>query len=138
MAKSEHTIVKVNEAERLVFGWASVSIAKSGEQIADLQGDMIDPAELEKAAIDFMLDYRDSGVMHGKDADKRGVTGTIVESLVFTPEKLEKMGLAPDAIPCRWWIGVKIHDDEVFKAVVDGKYRMFSIEGTGTREEVTA
>ena len=43
-------ILKSDGDQRLVFGWASVSVTVDGEQVEDLQGDAVDPEELEKAA----------------------------------------------------------------------------------------
>lgn len=128
------TIAKTDEAQRLVFGFANVSIAKDGEPVVDLQGDLIDPADLEKAAYEFVLKFRDTGEMHDK-GDVKGVVGKLVESMVFTPEKLDAMGLAKDAVPCRWWCGFKL-SPEAFAKVADGTYRMFSIQGRGDRVEV--
>ena len=125
-------IAKLDEAERLVFGFANVSIAKDGEEIVDLQGDIIEPADLEAAAYEFVLKFRDTGEMH-----KGGSVGTLVESMVFTPDKLEALGIAKDAVPCRWWVGFKLAP-EAFEKVKDGTYSMFSIQGRADREEVTA
>ena len=129
-------IAKTDEAERLVFGFANVSIAKDGGEIVDLQGDIIEPSELESAAYDFVLKFRETGEMHDKGAVK-GAVGKLVESVVFTPEKLEAMGLAKDAVPCRWWVGFKLAP-EAFAKVADGTFRMFSIQGTADREEVAS
>ena len=125
-------IAKLDEADRLVFGFANVSIAKDGEEIVDLQGDIIEPADLEAAAYEFVLKFRDTGEMH-----KGGSVGTLVESMVFTPDKLEALGIAKDAVPCRWWVGFKLAP-EAFEKVKDGTYSMFSIQGRADREEVTA
>lgn len=125
----EFEIAKLDEDERLVFGWANVSMRADGELIVDRQGDIIEPAELEKAAYDFVLDFRESGVNH-----KGETKGRLVESLVVTPEKLAAMGLAKDALPTGWWIGVKIDDPEVFKRVKKGELAMFSIQGSAQRE----
>lgn len=123
-------IKKFNDDEQLVFGWANVSMRVDGELIVDRQGDIIEPEELEKAAYAFVLDFRQSGVNH-----EGGSKGQIVESVVFTPDKLEAMGLAKDALPMGWWIGVKIDDAAVFKRVKSGELAMFSIQGTAEREE---
>jgi hypothetical protein len=123
-------IKKFNDDEQLVFGWASVSMRVDGELIIDRQGDIIEPDELEKAAYDFVLNFRGSGVQHEGEEQ-----GQIVESVVFTPEKLAVMGLAKDALPLGWWIGVKITDAAVFKQVKEGKLPMFSIQGSAEREE---
>lgn len=124
-------IVKIDEEQQLVFGYFNVSKNKDGELMVDLQGDIITPDMLEKAAYDFVLESREGGNMHEGDA-----VATLVESMVFTPEKLEKMGLAPDAVPARWWGGFKIHDPDVFEQVKKGELSMFSIQGEAIRVEV--
>lgn len=43
-------ILKADGDQRLVFGWANVSVTVDGKQVEDLEGDVIDPEELEKAA----------------------------------------------------------------------------------------
>lgn len=123
-------IRKFNDDEQLVFGWASVSMRVDGELIIDRQGDIIEPEVLEKAAYEFMLNFRGSGVNH-----EGAAKGQIVESVVFTPDKLAAMGLEKDALPLGWWIGVKIEDPAVFKRVKAGELPMFSIQGSAEREE---
>jgi len=127
------TVAKVDEDQRLVFGWASVSISKDGSQLVDLQDDIIDPADLETAAYDFMLYSRGVDEMH------RGrVKGQMVESLVVTPDKLAAMGLeAKNAPRAAWWVGFKL-DPDAFAKVKSGDYKMFSIECSATPEQVEA
>ena len=55
---------------------------------------------------------------------------------VFTKEKMQAMGLPEDALPQGWWIGFYIDDDDAWEKIKSGDYRMFSIEGTGTRVSV--
>ena len=129
MAKT-FKISKLDEDRNLVFGWANVSIRKDGDQIIDLQGDLIDPEDLEEAAYVFNLEFRKSGVMHDGDA-----VGELIESLIVTPDKLEAMGLEKDSLPLGWWVGFYIDDDEIFAKVKDGTYSMFSIQGKAVREE---
>lgn len=117
-------IYKSREDERLVSGWANVSINADGSIPLDWQDDVIAPEVLEKAAINFMLDYRDSGAMH-----EGGSVGTVVESIVFTKEKQQAMGIPENTVPVGWFITVKVHDDETFAKVKDGTYKMFSIQG---------
>lgn len=50
VVKSRFKVTKANDEKMQVFGWASVSIDESGNQLEDWQGDMIDPEELEQAA----------------------------------------------------------------------------------------
>lgn len=125
------SIAKIDEDESLVFGFFNVAVNKAGDLMVDLHDDIITPTVLEHAAYDYVLESREGGDMHDGDA-----VATLVESMVFTPEKLEKMGLAPDSVPTRWWGGFKIHDPEIFEMVKSGERPMFSIEGTAERVEI--
>ena len=118
-------IKKIDEDERLVFGWFSV-VEQNGELIKDSQGDFIEPDQLEKAAYDFVLDARIAGEGHVR----KGV-GQLVESIVFTKEKQEVLGIDVGCIG--WWGGFHIDDDNVWDKIKKGEYPMFSIGGTGTR-----
>jgi hypothetical protein len=60
----------------------------------------------------------------------------MVESCVFTKEKMQAMGIPEGIVPEGWWIGFYVEDDEAWEKVKDGTYQMFSIEGQGIREEV--
>lgn len=124
-------IFKSNEFEKLVSGWASIAKNADGSLPLDWHDDIITAEVLEKAAINFMLEYRDSGEMHKGESK-----GTVVESIVFTKQKMEAIGIPEGTIPEGWFITVKIHDDEVFKKVVDGEYKMFSIQGKARRLKV--
>jgi hypothetical protein len=131
----EGTISKINPDRQEVFGWASIT-KMSGRDVVDLQGDYIETNELERAAYDYVLNSRVGGEMHqrvGKSAPKQ--IGTLIESMVITPEKVEKMGFPPDT-PHGWWIGFKVNDDNVWKAVKDSKYTGFSIHGKGVRKQM--
>ena len=121
-------IAKLDEAQNLVFGWASVAIKSGDVLLTDLQNDQIEPPELEKAAYSFVEHSRAVNEMH------RGLpVGQLVESFVVTPEKLELMGLMRKSAPqVGYWVGFRVQPD-VFQKVKAGKLRMFSIEGTATR-----
>lgn len=135
-AEPQH-IVKIDEEEHVVFGWFNVTMKADGEPLVDLHDDIIAPAEIEKAAYEFVLEYREGGQDHVGVAK-----ATLVESMVFTGPKMEAMVAKGDGavsldIPEGWWWGgFKIHDQEVFDLVKSGDLAMFSIEGTATREEV--
>lgn len=119
-------IVKRDDDKFLIFGYASVA------DVEDSQGDIIPIEELEKAAYRFITWGGAAGEMHrnfSKIAD-------IVESVVFTPEKLEMLGLEKDALPHGWWIGMKVRDADVWQKIKNGDYKSFSIGGYATREEV--
>lgn len=67
---------------------------------------------------------------------ERGGAAVLVESVVFTEEKTQAMGIPAGAVPVGWWIGFKVLDEDVWEKVKDGTYSMFSIEGEAIREEV--
>lgn len=121
-------ITKSKEDEGLVSGWANVARNADGSLPLDWQDDIIRPEVLEKAAINFMLEYRASGEMH-----KGSEQGTVVESIVFTKEKQQAIGIPEGTIPEGWFITVKIHNPEVFEKVKKGQYKMFSIQGNAKR-----
>lgn len=123
------TVMKSDDERRLVFGWANVAVRVDGEQIVDWQEDLIDPEELEKAAYEYVAEFGTAGEMH-----QRGGVGRVVESVVFTKEKADALGIPPDILPEGWWIGFRITDDEVWEKVKNGEYPMFSIEGKAVRE----
>lgn len=124
------TIVKYDDDLQVAFGWASVCIRKDGKQVVDSQNHVIEPTELELAAYSFMLHSREGDEMH-TDA----VKCQCVESVFFSPEKLEKMGLAADALPTGWWVGFYVEDREAWEKVKKGEYSMFSIAGTAVMED---
>lgn len=124
-------ILKFDEDRRLVFGWATVAIRKTGEVVEDGEGDVVEPEEMEDAAYEFNLHFRELNERH------RGLSkGRLVESLAVTPDKLEKMGLPRDALPVGVWVGFYVEDDGAWEGVKSGKYKMFSIEGTAEREAI--
>ena len=123
--------MKSDDEKKLAFGWANVSIRANGEVIEDWQEDIVEPEELEQAAYNFVELYREGGEMH-----ERGGAAVLIESVVFTEEKMKAMGIPPETLPIGWWIGFKVLDDDVWEKVKDGTYSMFSIEGEAKRIEV--
>lgn len=128
--KQNFNIYKTDDDKRLVFGWANVAIRVDGEQIQDYQDDIIDIDNLEEIAYEYVLNFRASGEVHNPDL--RNI-GRLVESCVFTPEKMEAMGIPEGILPQGWWVGFYIDDDDAWEKIKSGKYKMFSIEGTGQR-----
>jgi hypothetical protein len=131
MASEPYQISKMDTDRSMVFGFANVSVLKSGQPMVDLDGDVIPVDVLEDAAYDFVLKARACGEMHEGD----DVVGDMVESVMITPEKLESWGLAKDAIQPRWWIGFKLSPTAMAK-VKSGEYRMFSIQGRSLVQKV--
>ena len=107
-----------------------MSVSKDGEQVVDLSGETVDIEELESAMYDFVKESRESGDMHDGT-----VTGKLIESVVFTKDKLEAMGLQRDALPQGAWVGFQL-DAESFAKVKSGGRKAWSIEGAAERVAV--
>lgn len=120
-------ISKVDDEERMIWGWASV-IEEDGTVVTDKQGDKIELAELSNAAREFMKFYRVGGDMH----DVMG-TGDIVESIVFTPDLQKALGI--DLKKVGWFIGYHVTSDDVWKRVKSGDLKAFSFGGRARRVE---
>lgn len=133
---------KIDEEQQLVFGIASMAVTADGKPVEDLQGDVIPPAELEKAMYDYVVESRQGGTMHEEIG-----TGTLVESFVATPEKLTALlkGLGIEVVDgladissfkgAAAWVGYKISDPATWADVKSGKLAAFSIGGEAVREE---
>lgn len=132
LIKGRFKIQKSEDDKMLAFGWANVAISASGEQLQDYHDDLIDTNELEQAAYAFVELYREGGEMH-----ERGGCAVLVESMVFTKEKQNAIGIPEGTLPEGWWIGFKVTDPDVWDKVKSGEYPMFSIEGEAVREEIT-
>ena len=131
--KCHFKLAKSDEEERLVFGWASVAQRTDGETVVDWQDDIVDISELEQAAYDFVQFYREGSEMHERGGFDIAV---VVESMVFTPDKLAMLNIPEGTLPYGWWVGFRVTDDDVWEKVKDGTYKMFSIEGHAIREKV--
>lgn len=124
-------IEKADIEKKIAFGWAYVPVKKDGQQVQDWSGDIVDIAEIEKAAYNYVKLSRDGSEMH-----KRGGIGTVVESMVFTKEKMLALGIPEGTVPQGWWIGIQVSDPEVWDKVKNCEYKMFSIEGTAKRTPI--
>lgn len=129
----EFEIMKSDDDQRLVFGWASITEDEDGKPLIDMQKDMIDEDDLEQAAYAYVLNFRDTGEEHLEGFRKKG---KLVESCVFTNEKQKAMGLKPGTLPVGWWVGFYIEDEDAWRKIKNGTYRMFSIEGKAQRVPV--
>ncbi len=124
-------IIRKAEAQHVVYGWASVSV-DDGQLVTDLQGDQIEPEELEKAVEQFMLAYRaqqagGAGVMHETEP-----MCEVIASLVTTPDIVKAFGLGEN-VPVGWILGLKVLDESVWQRVVSGELKALSIQGTAER-----
>jgi hypothetical protein len=121
-------VAKADPDRHEIFGWASV-VEENGALIVDKQGDVIMPADLEKAAYDYVLHARDHGFMHLEKG-----TGRLIESMVFTREKQAALGV--DLGQVGWWVGFHIDDPDVWAAHKRGDLPEFSIGGRGKRVDL--
>jgi hypothetical protein len=121
-------IRKADPDQHLIFGWAYVS-EKDGKAVIDHQGDIIPVEELENAAYEFNINSRSGGDMHAKKN-----VAKLVESVVFTKEKQAALGI--DLGQVGWWVGFKVHDEDVWAAHKRGERPEFSIGGAAIHEEV--
>jgi hypothetical protein len=125
-------ITKADDIAQMVYGWASVAFTKNGEQLIDLQGDVLDIDELETAFIEYAKDSRALNFMH--NGPQRG---TLVELFIATPEKLNKLGLAADALPLGAFVSYHIPNAADYAQAKQDGLLAFSIEGTAIREDIT-
>lgn len=121
-------VKKLDEEQRVVWGWASV-IEEGGQVVIDKQGDVIDEAELVAAAHGFMRDARLAKAMHDGDG-----IGEVVESVVLTKGLQQALGI--DLGKVGWLIGMHVADDAAWQSFRSGEFTGFSIGGSAVREEM--
>ena len=133
------TVSKSDPVQQIVFGWAYVSHDVNGEQIIDKSGEMIsDPEQLETAAYDFMLNSRVGKDWHDKLLSKAddAPAALVVESVFFSKEKQQAMGIPDGVMPVGWWVGIKILKDDLWNAYLNGERSMFSVHGKALARRV--
>lgn len=127
---SEATILKVDETEGIVYGFAIVC-QEDGDDYFDIQGDHIPESVMRKASTEFMKSDRAAKDMHMND-----IEGKIVHSMPMTTELADALGM--DSIEKTGWIiGMQPNNPEVIAKFASGEYKGFSIGGTGQRDETT-
>jgi len=124
----EGQILKTDEEQRIVYGWASV-ITEKGERVVDRQGDVIEAETLVKAVNEFMEHVRVGKTMHTGEQ-----TGTVIHSLPITKEIGDSLGIQSDREG--WIVAYKVYDDEVWDQVKSGKLAAFSIGGRAIKEKL--
>ena len=140
-------ISKRDEDKRLVFGWMYLPTNKGGRIIVDKHDDFMLPEDLEETAYRYVDTSRTGGVMHlreshvQKSEDKPYGVMSLVESMVFTPEKCEALGISKSAIPNgAWWVGYRVNEgrvgDRVWDDVKNERLTAFSVHGAARRVPV--
>lgn len=122
----EVEIAKIDSDQHLVFGWLSVAKTKDDKFVIDHHGHVIEPDELEKAAYRFVLESRRGADMHKTDSH----VATLVESIMFTKEKMAAMGIPEGIVPQGQWTGWYVHDENVWDKIKTKQYKMLSFGGT--------
>ena len=120
-SQEQATVIKVNDEQGLVYGWAYVS-TEDGKLLVDTQGDSIEPIEMEKMATNFMLNSRNAKVMH-----KGENVGQFVHSLPLTNDIMKAFDIYSDREG--WIVAMKPNSDDVMNAYKSGEYTGFSIGG---------
>jgi hypothetical protein len=126
-------IVKDDE-NHLLFGWAYVAIDKDGTQVYDHSKEFVKEenfGDLEMATYFFNIAFRESDIRHDCVAK-----GTLIESMVFSKEKMAKMGIPEGILPQGVWLGFYFPDDNDWNTIKSMEHPMFSIYGEAEKEEV--
>ena len=101
-----------------IYGWASV-VDDGARLVVDHDGDIIPPAELERAAA--------KALGAPLDVDHRKVEiGRISESMWLDPAKRVALGVPPEG-PTGWWIGGEVTDAATIARVESGELRELSM-----------
>jgi hypothetical protein len=129
----EARIAKSDRVQRRIWGFASVAVMKNGQPLLDLQGDVIDIDDLAEGWYGYVKDSGKLNFQHREDC-----SASLIEAVVFTPEKLALWGLPTDALPLAAWVGYELDTDVDFERVLASEYFMFSIEGLSQREPYDA
>lgn len=124
----EGKILKADDEQRLVYGWASV-ITENGEVVVDRQGDVIEADTLVKAVNDFMEHVRVGKAMHTGEQ-----VGVVLHSLPITKEIGDALGIHSDREG--WIVAYKVYDDAVWNMVKSGELAAFSIGGRAIKQEI--
>ncbi len=124
----EGKILKTDDEQRMVYGWASV-VTEDGEPVVDRQGDVIEADTLVKAVNEFMEHVRVGKAMHTGEQ-----VGVVVHSLPITKEIGDALGIQSDREG--WVVAYKVYDDAVWDMVKSGELAAFSIGGRAIKEEI--
>ena len=127
-ANIEGKILKADDDQRMVYGWASV-VTEKGEPVVDRQGDVIEPETLVKAVNDFMEHLRVGKAMHTGEQ-----VGVVIHSFPVTKELGDALGIHSDREG--WIVAYKVYDDGVWNMVKSGELAAFSIGGRAMKEEI--
>ena len=132
MEKTDHTsymglIKNINQEKRIVSGPVLVPDEK------DLQEDIVETEEIEKAAHDFMKNFQQINIMHSNNYDDFAKGIIPIESVVLKND-LDFYGDGEIHKRGTWILDVFVGNDKVWDLVKEGKIKGYSIEGEAKRE----
>lgn len=137
-------VEKASDEQQILFGWANIAVTAKGATVVDADNEWITADDLESAAYKFVLKARASGEDHnGQPAD-----ATLVESIMFTDDKLAALAIDPftgernetlakaldENMHRGWWVGFHVPDADAWERAKNGRSE-FSIEGVGRYAE---
>ncbi len=127
----EFEVRKLNEEQRIVYGWLMISKTAEGEDYFDLHGDHIPESVMEKALQEYVIESRRGDDMHSIEG-----TAKLVAAMPFTTELKGALGIADGTVPAGAFVGFRIDSEEVWKRVKAGDRTGFSIGGVARLEDV--
>jgi hypothetical protein len=133
------SLIKDDE-NNCIFGWAYTTKKADGSIVVDHSEDFVKSEnfkDLEFATYAFNLAYREGDIRHTPLSEP--ATGHLIESMVVTKEKLEKMiknklpdGLFPEGV----WMGFYFPEDKDYQTIKKMKKPMLSLFGKVKRDYV--
>jgi len=120
---SSVSIIKTDDEQRIVWGWASVA-TENGEPVFDVHGDHIPMEELTKASVDFMRNYR-----VGKREHYGEQTSEVIAMLPLSKSLADALGIETSREGLI--VGFKVYDDKTWTDIKSGDLPAFSIGGRG-------
>jgi hypothetical protein len=110
-------VAQKSEELGIIWGYASVA------DIQDLQGETVPQEELVAAVYQFMQDYYDGAAAIGENHEKAAAAVLVESTFKF------------EACRLRWYVGVKLLDEDLLEAARSGEISGFSIGGWAEDEE---
>jgi len=133
VVEMQDVLIKSDE-KNCIFGWAYAREKIDGTQVVDHSGEFVKSEnfeDLELATYAYNLAYRQADNQHDCIAK-----GYLVESMVFSKEKMAKMKIPEGIVPESVWMGFYFPDDADYEAIKKMKHPMFSFYGSVTKEIV--
>ncbi len=112
-------VVRKSDELGILWGYASVA------DVEDLQGDIVPQDELVRAVYEFMESYYSEQATIKENHDQPSAVVLIESTFHFLAGKL------------RWYVGVKLLDEDLRKAAREGEISGFSIGGYADAEVET-